>query len=408
MYKNKLLVILFIAFVYNINAQDTLVPIRYKNKFGLSNLAKEVKVKPIYDKMVFNNRTNYFIGFKKTESNAFSTTLFHNDKALIKDKPYFDYSIHEGLIVAADTTSQKTVIYHNVHYNEKMQLYSLEGILLSPKFYAFIAVLDNLGDIKPTSEVFVIFKGLDDKHSFKLYDLKLQKFTKTFLEDVDGFNIINNEKIYWVLESMKLSYTKGAIFGKMEIKLVDGSFSIVSDIKSEIKKPEKDNGYFDNDDNIEVPEFNEKPKPVIKSLKGDSLSETLQQVRIATNHKDFIDTDFLVFEDHWYYKKNYSLVHNSGKVGVLNKDKDKYEVPTEYDAVYRVNYYNAFVIKKDNKYGLIFPQSKEIIKPIFDDFPVVVKQIFRGKGYNLIALFDTETLKFKHYATFDGVQFFIE
>lgn len=44
--------------------------------------------------------------FKKAKSNTFSTTLFHKDKAMIKDKPYFDYSIHEGLIVAADTTSQ--------------------------------------------------------------------------------------------------------------------------------------------------------------------------------------------------------------------------------------------------------------------------------------------------------------
>ncbi|WP_296383588.1 hypothetical protein, partial [Winogradskyella sp.] len=119
-----LFIILCLWFTTKVRAQDTLVPMRVKDKYGLSNFDKDIKVKPIYDKVNFSSRPHYFIGFTKKKNNRFVTSLLYKDQVIIKNKPYFDYSIYDNLIIGADTTFQKTIKYHSIFYNEKMQLYT--------------------------------------------------------------------------------------------------------------------------------------------------------------------------------------------------------------------------------------------------------------------------------------------
>lgn len=406
MKKNLLYTLVIIIFIPRVKAQEVLVPIREQNKFGLSTLNKNLKVKPIYDKIDFGIRPKYFVGFKKKKDNLFVTTLLNNEKVIIEDQPYFDYSIYDNLIVAIDTTSNKTGKSHNLFYNEKSHLYTKDGELLTPNYNALVSIYEDASKIKPTTDLIVLFKDFNDKFSLKIYDTKEQHFTKTLLDNVDDFDFLNDDQMFWALESLKLTYTKADVYGRMEIKLIDGAFEILSDIKKSIsQKPKKRDYYYDD---LEVPEDLDRSKRKIKSPESDSISKTLTQVSIIKNHKNFLDTDFLYFEDNWYGKKDYSLGFKSGKVGLIDNKQGKYILPAEYDEIYKVSYFAAFVIKKNNKYGLFFSFTNEIIEPIFDDFPVVVRKQDKDLGYDLVALFDTETKKLKYYATFTGAIFVLE
>ncbi|MFP4845868.1 hypothetical protein [Winogradskyella sp. PE311] len=407
----KFLTLALLVGLLNINSlasQEKLVPIRQNERFGLSTLNKEVKVKPVYDKINFGNSPNYFVAFKKDDGNTFKSSLFHLDKVILKDKPYFDYGIYDDVIIAADTTTKKTVKYHNSFYNEKMHLYTKDGVLLTEEYYAFISVFEEASKIKPTSELILFFRDLDDKYSIKIYDTKKKKLVRTLLDKTDEIDFVSDDQLSWALESMRLTYTKEDVFGSMEVKLLDRQFKIISDQKSTIdKKPKKRNYYLD-DENIEVPNELEKPIKSRSIPKYDSISKSLKEAGIVKNHKNFIETDYLYFEANWYNKNNYDLGYKNGKVGLIDTKKGEYILPTIYDNIYKVNYFLAFVIEKDNKYGLFFPYTNEIIKPIFDDFPVVVRKTSRNLGYDLIALFDVKTQKLKYYATFDGIKFLVE
>jgi hypothetical protein len=404
----KLITVIYILGLTNLTAQDKLVPIRQNDKFGLSTLNKVVKVQSIYDKINFGISPNYFVAFNKENSNTFKTSLLHYDKVILKDKPYFDYGIYDDVIIAADTTLQKTVKYHNLFYNEKMHLYTKDGVLLTEEYYAFISVFEEASKIKPTSELILFFRDLDDKYSIKIYNTKKKKLVRTLLDKADEIDFLSDDQLSWALESMRLTYTKEDVFGSMEVKLLDRQFKIISDQKSTIdKKPKKRNYYLD-DDNIEVPNEFEKPIKQKPIPQNDSISKKLKEVGIVKNHKNFIETDYLYFEANWYNKNDYNLGYKNGKVGLIDTKKGEYILPTNYDNIYKVNYFLAFVVEKDNKYGLFVPYTNETIEPIFDDFPVVVRKTTRNLGYDLIALFDVKTQKLKYYATFNGVKFLIE
>lgn len=405
MKKILLYALVIIFFIPRVKAQEVLVPIREQNKFGLSTLNKNLKVKPIYDKIDFGIRPKYFVGFKKKKNNLFVTTLLNNEKVIIEDQPYFDYGIYDNLIVAIDTTSNKTGKSHNLFYNEKSHLYTKDGKLLTPNYNALVSIYEDASKIKPTTDLIVLFKDFDNKFSLKIYDTKKQHFTKILLDNVDDFDFLNDDQMFWALESLKLAYTKADVYGRMEIKLIDGAFEILSDIKKSISQKPKKRDYYDD---LEVPEDLDRSKGKIKSPESDSISKTLTEVSIIKNHKNFLDTDFLYFEDNWYGKKDYSLGFKSGKVGLIDNKQGKYILPAEYDEIYKISYFAAFVIKKNNKYGLFFSFTNEIIEPIFDDFPVVVRKQYKDFGYDLVALFDTLTQKLKYYATFNGAIFVLE
>jgi hypothetical protein len=406
MKKFLLYALVIIIFISRVKAQEVLVPIREQNKFGLSTLNKNLKVKPIYDKIDFGIRPKYFVGFKKKKNNLFVTTLLNNEKVIIEDQPYFDYGIYDNLIVAIDTTSNKTGKSYNLFYNEKSHLYTKDGKLLTPNYNALVSIYEDASKIKPTTDLIVLFKDFNDKFSLKIYDTKEKHFTKTLLDNVDNLDFLNNDQMFWALESLKLTYTKADVYGRMEIKLIDGSFEILSDIKKVISQKPKKRDY--NYDDVEVPEGFDRSKRKIKGPESDSILKTLTEVNIIKNHKNFLETNFLYFEENWYGKKDYSLGFKSGKVGLIDKKQGKYILPAEYDEIYKVSYFAAFVIKKNDKYGLFFSFTNEIIEPIFDDFPVVVRKKHKNLGYDLVALFDTETKKLKYYASFNGVIFVLE
>ncbi|MCT4628538.1 hypothetical protein [Winogradskyella sp.] len=391
---------------FNLLSQEVLVPIKVKDKFGLSDLNKTVRVEADYDKINFGIRPNYFVCFKKLEANSFLTSLMHYDKTIIKDKPYFDYGIYDDFIIAADTTRLKTVKYHNVFHYEKMQLYDLEGKLLYPDYYAFIAVFEDVSKIRKTSEIFVLFQHLEHSYTLRIYNKKKKEFTKTILDKVEDFDFVNNDQMLWALESMKLTYTNEGVYGKMEVKLVEGFFQITSHVKQTIaQKPKTYNDYYDD---VELPEFSNTPKQKVELPKSDSISKTLKQVSIVGNHKDFTTTNYLYFENVWYRKKDYILGFKNGKVGLIDNKQGVFVLKPEYDAIYKMSGRSAFIIKRDDKYGVYFSYTKTFIKPIFKDLPVVYRRKYKGKGCDLIALFDTETLKLKYYATFKGDLFYIE
>uniref|UniRef100_UPI0025F68706 WG repeat-containing protein n=1 Tax=Winogradskyella sp. TaxID=1883156 RepID=UPI0025F68706 len=273
---------------------------------------------------------------------------------------------------------------------------------------AYIAIYEQVNKIRPSNQLLILFRTIDNKFTLKVYDIEKKKFVKTFLDTVDDIDFQILDEMVWALESMKLTYKKAAIQGQMEIKLVDNAFQIISDKKQALKQKSKKSDYYDDSDEVEEPMEFEKLKKKKTLPKSDSISKTLKVVGIVKNHSVFQDTDKLYFENLRYRKQDYSLGFKEGKVGLIDNKEGEYIIPTKYDAIYKINDFSAFLIQKDNKYGIYFSYTDELIKPIFDDIPVVFRKAYNGKGLNLIALFDKETQKLKCYSTFDGSLFYIK
>lgn len=190
----KLLVTLFIFQVLTCISQETLIPFRVKDKFGLSNLKGKIKVKPSYDKILLMGN-NYFsyINYENTKDTIHTwkgttriedkiiekTGVLHNNSKLIQDQKYGTYQVIEDVILASEST------YHI----ESAMLFSLEGVALFNKdidnFQAWNPQYEN-GKI---TQNLLIVKHMDRTYELSVYDVINTKITKRILENLKSLDV---------------------------------------------------------------------------------------------------------------------------------------------------------------------------------------------------------------------------
>lgn len=414
--KKIILSLIFSLLSTIVYSQQNSVPYRVGNKFGVANLDGKMLIPAQYDIVEPQryNGTHYYTAYTINGSSILST-LIYNNKIILKDKIYNSYYINSGLISAYEYKVLRKSEYHSEkNFSETEHLYDLKGNRVLPGDYKSISIIDDMDEEKKLDVVLIYAYDLNAYESLYLYDKKLKKITKTFIENAKPIEAeFNWQNDYRDRTITNIYVDKNGKGKKMILEIKNNTIVVQSetDINFRAEKQKSEERYF-NDMPITVESPYERSIPPAPVNSDDE--KIITTVRKAERKRGFyylpkqIEELKIINEP---LKKDQSyIVSKNGKQGLFTVYNNKFTVPVAYDEIIFADFESqsgGYILKNNNKYGAFiygYPESKTI-EPVFDYIPLMVDEDYFGKKLPLFKLYD-ENGKLLCYADEKGKLFY--
>ena len=393
--------------------QNTSVPYRVGNLFGLQDSKQKMVIKPQFDIIeVVNFGTLFYVGYNLNNGNPISSVLFE-DKVILKDKPYRDYNIENELIIAT-----KYIIRSNAYsytnseknYTSIVHLYDKKGNPIIEEDCKYIDILSNTDAIKTSNEVLIHFKDHNDKYSAVLYNKKLKKITTYYIDKSDYLDIKFNENYDFRDKSITYIFRDTDGKGKKLILLPE-STGIKTLLKEDIAiAPKKENEYDHDYTAVAEGDYYQRNKTITKN---DSIILSYNKVEMF---REYFYYPKKIEKVKFQYEKNDGtwayIIKRNDKLGLKSAIDNTLKIPAEYDEILRAEIggpNSCFLLKKNGKYGAkVFGMKKNIaIEPVFDTVFLIEAKDYFGEDNPLLKVYDKEG-NFFCYAKKDGTLFYRE
>lgn len=408
----RILFILIILLSCIGHSQETQVPYRVGNKFGLGNVNGKLIIPAEFDILEPEdyNEYNYFIGYKLLNDGVLSTLIYKN-KIIFKDKNYSKYYINNGLIKAIEyKLLGKASYFNNDDHKEIEHLYDFNGKKIFNNEFKSISIVDDIADREKIDEILIYTYDINSLESLYLYNKKLKKITKIFIENVKAIDVNFNYSDNYRDRSITNIYVdKDGIGKKMIIELKDKSIVIKSEEKINYRaEKERFDSDYDRVPTVEmigerpsIPQNSEEEKRILTVRKIEEkrgfyyLPKKIEELKIATEN---------LREDEQY------IVSKDNKQGLFQVYSKSFVIPVVYDEIIFANFdgrNGGHILRNGSKYGVYiydYPKSKTI-EPIFDKMPLLVNYNYFGEKKPLFKLYD-DTGKLFCYADENGTLFY--
>lgn len=414
--KKIVLSLLFLFLFHPAFSQQTTVPYRVGNKFGVADVNGKMLIPAQYDivEPELYNGNRYLKAYTINESSILST-LIYNNKIILKDKTYSNYYINNGLILADEYKVLRKSDYHSdKNFTETVHLYDLKGNRLLPGDYKSISIIDDIDEEeeKKLDVVLIYTYDLNAYESLYLYDKKLKKITKTFIENAKPIEAnFNWQDNYRDRTITNMYIDKNGVGRKMILEMKNNTIAIQSetkiDFRAEKQKSEDRYSGF-NDAMVEAPRM-VPPAPV-----NSEDEKIITSVRKAERKRGFYylpkKIEELKVSNHNLRKDETYIVSKNGKQGLFTVYNNTFTIPIAYDEIIFADFDSrsgGHILKNNNKYGVYLyghPNSKTI-EPVFDYIPLLVDEDYFGEKVPLFKLYD-ENGKLLCYANEKGKLFY--
>lgn len=382
-------------FVTPVFAQNQSVPYRVGNKFGVGTTDGKMIISADYDIMQPEsyNDYKYYVAYKLAASGNLST-LIYKDKIIFKDQKYNSYYINNELIKAIRyKVVTKSIRYDNDNFKETEHLYDLKGKKLFEGDFKSIAVIDDIDEERKVAAVLIYTHDLNNIESLYLYDTKLKKITKTFIDNAKSIDVdFNYSYNYRDRSIMNMYLDKNGIGRKMIIELKDNAIVMRSDepfdIKKEQRNPREGGGWGDPTIAMEDvrPPINLNSKEESKLLTARKIEEKRGFYYLQKKVEELsINTINLKETDRFIVSKN-------NKQGLYTVYNQTYLIPIEYDEIIFADFdgrNGGYILRDGDKYGafIYFTKENKIVKPIFEKMPLPVDVNYFGDAKPLFKLY---------------------
>jgi hypothetical protein len=408
---------LFLLFflICTIHAQQTSVPFRVGNQFGLSNREGKMILNPQFDILEPDNFKvkNCFVGYHFKEGKITSNYILEN-KILLKDQTFDAYYNYGYLILAYDylVDDRNKNVSIDFEVPQDVQLFTKKGNPLFKEKMNEISLIDDMHEpafLEKSNHVLIFAIKKNKTFDLHLFDKKLDKIVQTFIKNATSLDINHssngNNDDYSVTYFIR---NENGETRKIKIQSQKGIISKVADeaFVAPPAKRERDNYY----DNVMVP--NEGYERMPSSMpEGQSKLDKIQKINIKRGFYFLPKKQEAIFFSTQKMEQNSDyLVSENGKVGFYSKSYNKLIVPTLYDEIYLADFEGrngGYVLRNDKKFGLFiydYPSNKTI-EPVFEKTPLLFNYDYFDEKDPLIALFDENGLFFC-YANQDGFLYY--
>jgi hypothetical protein len=405
----SILSVLIIFLSFETHAQENVIPIRVKDKFGLADINGKIVMKPQFDNM-YPLGDNYF-GYSNNhivkdtihwydgrieikDKNEPETGLIHNQQFLIKGQKYPIYVIMTYLILGGNSNS----------YIEHAMLFNFEG---EPLFKKDIATFEYWNPYHIES------KDIESIILIKYED-------KTF--DVSAINLGEGKVKYQILENVKrLKITEGSFqtsilsveyldsnnnFNEKFIQLNNGKY-VLLDQPVDAAKNEYDNSDYDISLDVDVeaeeapdysslsnnrsvansPAKTSQTKPVVS--KPNIFSITNNKLTINGNlYLNELKDTFELIDKTKPQKVPVIYTAKNGNMGLLMSDNERSPaiyshlqyIENQYGITIYDKRYFYYAGKKDSngkmKYGIIGDDGKTVVPFVYDSIQINMKESY--------------------------------
>ena len=336
----KILVLVAIIFQVFSFAQNSSVPYRVGNKFGISDLNGKMVIEPQFDKIKISGyKDYYFEGFKFLEKDILSSFIF-NGKVILKDKKYHSYYMSFDLIQA---TKYKSDAKNKVHSDNDsystdfIHLYNLDGKLIINNVKEIYC--SQLNSENQLSEVIIHTVDTDNLYSLFLYDKKVKKITQTFFKDSDYFQDLQSYNSTIVDYIFKDKNKEGK---RITLEVVNNKIKMTSTNDYEFKEE-----YVSGD-------YDDRAAAMDEGYNSSEISPLaitdVKQIRIKNKYNNFINRpEQIEIKDYKMTAEYHYILEKEGKKGMLFTRINKMLIPQEFDEIIKSDDYSGYVLKKNNK-----------------------------------------------------------
>lgn len=396
MIKNFFTIIAFLSVSIGI-AQQVSVPYRIGTKFGVATTDGKMILAAEYDivEPETYNEYSYYVAYKLADNGNLST-LIYKDKIILKDKNYSSYYINNALIKAIEyKVLSKSNRYNDANHSEIEHLYDLKGKKIFEGDYKSISIIDDIDEANKISTLLIYTHNNDDYESLYLFDKKLKKITKTFIENarpiMANFNYTENYQD----RSITNNYIdKNGIGKQMILELKDNKIAIKSETNINFKAEnnrinDREFGFSD----VKVP--NEPALPILNSTEEKKIFTVRKIERklgfyyLPKKIEELKISNFSLKEDEQF------IVSKDNKQGLYTVYSKTYSVPVMYDEIIFADFEGrngGYVLRNGDKYGVFiysYPIQK-IVEPLFDKIPLLVNFNYFGEKKPLFKLYDND------------------
>lgn len=385
----------FCWFIAPVIAQNQSVPYRVGDKFGVGTTEGKMIIPAEYDIMEPEsyNDYKYYVAYKLSEGGNLST-LIYKDKIIFKDQKYNSYYINNELITAIRyKVVTKSIRYDNDDFKETEHLYDLKGKKLFEGDFKSIAVIDDIDEERKVTSVLIYTHDLNNIESLYLYDTKLKKITKTFIDNAKSINADFNYSYDYRDRSITNKYVdKNGLGRKMIIELKNSAIVMRSDepfdIRREQRNPREGGGFGDPTISMEdvKPPVNLNSKEETKLLTARKIEKKGGFYYLQKKVEELsINTINLKETERFIVSKN-------NKQGLYTVYNQTYLIPIEYDEIIFADFAGrngGYILRDGEKYGafIYFNKENKIVNPIFDMMPLLVDVNYFGDAKPLFKLY---------------------
>lgn len=398
----KRIVLLLLSFIAlnPIYSQESSVPFRVGNKFGVSDLKGKMLIPAEYDIVEPEKYGDYrYLTAYTLNGGKVLSTLIYKNKIILKNQAYASYYFSNGLIKASEYTVLRRSEYHSdKNFRETVHLYDLKGNRVLPLDYKSIAIIDEMQEDKKLDVVLLYTMDVDANNSIYLYDKKLKKITKTFIDHARSLEMNFNWDDNYTDRSITTIYLdKNGAGKKMTLGLKDKSIAILSEesINYRAVKQQQQDRYGFGDVNA-IPEGpGLPPAPAINS----SEEEIITTARKIAQKRGFYylpkQIEELKISQEKLNKNEQYIISKQGKQGLFIVYNKALIVPVAYDEIIFADFEGrngGYILRNGDRYGAFLydhPKHK-IVAPVFEQMPLLVDYNYFGEKAPLFKLYDKE------------------
>jgi hypothetical protein len=410
--KKTILLTALLFIIYNVSAQSVSVPYRIGDKFGVADSKGKMIIPAEYDIVEPQdyNDTKYFIAYKLNGLLPLSS-LIYNNKVILADKAYKHYYINNGLINAIQYVNKRS---RDRSHTEIEHLYDLKGKLLLQGDYSSIAIRDDIDEKKSINEILIYATDVKGGEFLYLYDKKLKKITRTFIDNAKSLDLNFNFDTNYRDRSITHIYLDNKGAGRKLILKLENSKIIVAldepvNFRAEKQRIEDEERNWLGSPAVEMP-YDKKPDIPVNSdeekiiLKAREIKEKRGFYYLPKKIEEIVIENKILKKDEIY------IVSKNNKQGLYSVYTKSFVIPVMYDEILWGEFpghYGGNILRNGSKYGMIIYAHKDnkIIEPIFDKIPLLVDRDYFGEKAGLIKLYD-EAGKLFCYADEKGKLFY--
>jgi len=384
-------------------AQNTLVPYRVGDKFGLSNLQGAIKLEAQFDIIdQLYAKTNYFNAYKISD-NSSTVSFIHNDKILVKDQPFTNYRVDENFIFGYKQPD--TTYFHINNSAATLYLFDLSGRAIFANNLKFVSFLNTYEALQNTTQLLMLLTNNKGKMQLVVWNKSTQKIEKTLLDNMNYVDH-NLEKNYnnYKFDLQYLTATKQ--YRKLIIEIEHGEIKVLEDIEIKTnKKPDSDDEWYASTYSIGSDYKSDAAKPY--ATKSELQEEEYIAIIEETYQTAYPRKKDIIFRNKLQQREHQKVkIFKEGKSFGLKQNNDSIILEPIYEVVYSGELYSA-IVKKDGLYGLYLYNRKPnvLIEPKFKYIPVISKWLYQQQDGYIFKLYN-EDGSFFCYANQNGTIYF--
>ncbi|RYZ48197.1 MAG: hypothetical protein EOP49_19235 [Sphingobacteriales bacterium] len=384
-------------------SQPPSVPFRIGNKFGIADMNGKMLVPAQFDIIdVETHKKNFFVAFSFNGAQPLSSVIYNN-KIIIRDKPYRDYTLTGNLITAtsygAPRRSKRRRSNEWGRQNEfsKVEyLYGTDGKLLLTDAFGDVYVADNVNDAPIQEELLIIATDTNELHSLYVYHIKTKKITKTLFKGSEIMEMDFSPEYDRERPWRSFIYKDGNELKSIRLGAAGKKLTISTPEKAIIPQKDPFAESAMGGMGVEMPPDGIQPPPTpLKSMDGVLLK--IAQIKID---RDFYyrpkKVERIVEVRYNDLSAQYAhIVVRNGKQGMRYGDKETFIIEPKYDEIYQAEFSGSasgYILRSGNLYGMYLYGRGDgtVIPPIFDKRPFVLDEDYFGERLCLIRLYDEQ------------------